>query len=472
VVFLTVLSITAYFNGGIKLALAAATVTYATSLVATGIAYLKKISNFSKSLIIPLLPAVGTLMYSISQGGVPRMFSAYLVCACFAVIYFDKKIILVFCSIVSTMLILVYFISPASLLGVDSSFGEFVLRFGMYICGSIALYFLASEGSKHLTNALSESEKATQLNKHLTEIMNHINITTENLFENVSKCNDSMIANQQGVSSVTRTIQEISKAVEESAEAVYNVSSYVSDSSQLISETYSVSKEVEAEFRSIYDTIIVGARDADEMMQHLGIMRKSIQSAVSAVTELQKKMNAIGKYLDSITKIASNTNILALNASIEAARAGEAGKGFTVVAEEVRNLAEKSSSAAKDIKNITADALDTMLNAIEEVQKGNEAVEEGSSKIADVMAILGNVKNSIESVNEKLYLEYEMMDKVADRFTNMREQLETLAAASEENTASTQEVLSMTMVQNEAIDNSVELIKKIKELGQLLKAQL
>ena len=244
------------------------------------------------------------------------------------------------------------------------------------------------------------------------------------------------------------------------------------DSSQLISETYSVSKEVEAEFRSIYDTIIVGARDADEMMQHLGIMRKSIQSAVSAGTELQKKMNAIGKYLDSITKIASNTNILALNASIEAARAGEAGKGFTVVAEEVRNLAEKSSSAAKDIKNITADALDTMLNAIEEVQKGNEAVEEGSSKIADVMAILGNVKNSIESVNEKLYLEYEMMDKVADRFTNMREQLETLAAASEENTASTQEVLSMTMVQNEAIDNSVELIKKIKELGQLLKAQL
>jgi methyl-accepting chemotaxis protein len=65
-----------------------------------------------------------------------------------------------------------------------------------------------------------------------------------------------------------------------------------------------------------------------------------------------------------------------------------------------------------------------------------------------------------------------MMDKVAERFSNMREHLETLAAASEENSASTQQVLAMTMVQNEAINNTAEMIKKIKELGQALKNQL
>ena len=61
-----------------------------------------------------------------------------------------------------------------------------------------------------------------------------------------------------------------------------------------------------------------------------------------------------------------------------------------------------------------------------------------------------------------------MMDKVTDRFSNMREQLETLAAASEENAASN----AMTTVQNEAISNTAELVKKIKELGQALKEQL
>src|SRR5690606_22970433 len=108
--------------------------------------------------------------------------------------------------------------------------------------------------------------------------------------------------------------------------AINNVSSYVSDSSQLISETYSISKEVEKEFRSTYETVLAGAREADEIMQHLGIMRNSIQSAVSAVTELREKMDMIGRFIESITNIASQTNMLALNAAIEAARAGEAGK--------------------------------------------------------------------------------------------------------------------------------------------------
>lgn len=470
-VFSTVLTITAFFNGGVKKAIAAGVVTYVTSLIATGIAYLK-MNNFVKSLIMPLLPATGTLIYSISQGGVARMFTAYLVCVCLAAVYFNKKVILVFCSIVSAMLVGLYIISPTSLLGEYSSFGEFIPRFGMYICGSFSLYYLASEGGKHLTHAIKEGEKAAELNKNLSNIISQVNITTESLFENVSKCNDSILENQEGVTNVARTIQEISKAVEDSAVAVNNVSSYVTDSTRIINETYSISKEVEKEFGLTYKTILVGTQEADEMMQHLAVMKDSIQSAVSAVTEMQEKMDLIGYFLETITSIAASTNMLALNATIEAARAGEAGKGFSVVAEEIRKLAEQSSNAANDIQKITTELQHTTLNAIEEVQKGNVSVEEGSVKITDVMKILGDVNNSIESVNKKLYTEYEMMDRIAERFNNMMGQLETLAAASEENSASTQEALALTMVQNEAINNTVEMIKEIKELGQILKSQL
>lgn len=471
-VFSTVLSITAYINGGLKRAIVAAAFLTITSLVATGIAYIKVKNNLIKSLVITLLPGIGTIAYSASQGGVPRMFTGYLVCVCLAAVYFNKKVMLIFCSIVSAIILGLYIISPTSLLGINNSFGEFIPRFGMFVCGSVALYYLASEGSKHLAEAVNESEKTSVLNKNLTEIIKQVNITTESLFENVSKCDENILENQQGVTNVTRSIQDISKAVEESAIAVNNVSNYVSDSSQLISETYSISKEVEKEFRATYETILVGSKEADEVMQHLDIMRNSIQSAVSAVTELQEKMDVIGQFLESITNIASQTNLLALNAAIEAARAGESGKGFSVVAEEIRKLADQSSRTAKDIQEIATEAQNTTSNAIEEVQKGNASVEEGSIKVTEVMKILGNVKNSIESVNQKLYTEYEMMDKVSERFRNMREHLETLAAASEENSASTQQVLAMTMVQNEAINNTAEMIKKIKELGQTLKDQL
>lgn len=467
-----VLTITAYFNGGIRQALIAGAFLFITSLIATGIAYIKVKDNFAKSLIIPLLPGIGTIVYSAVQGGVPRMFTAYLVCSCLAAVYFNRKVMLTFCSIESAVIIALYIINPTLILGVNNSIGEFVPRFGMFLCGSAALLYLASEGSKHLTEAINESEKASRLNENLSAVIKQVNATTESLFENVSKCNESIIENQKGVTSVTKSVQDISKAVEESAVAVSNVSNYVTESSEIISETYSVSRDVEKEFKSVYATVLTGAREADEMMQHLDIMRNSINSAVSAVTELQNKMDVIGQFLDIITSIASQTNMLSLNAAIEAARAGESGKGFTVVAEEIRKLAEQSSQAVKDIQRITRDAQTTTNNVIEEVQKGNAAVEEGSVKIADVMNILGDVSSSIESVNQKLYWEYEMMDKVADRFRNMRLQLETLAAASEENSASAQEVLAMTLVQNEAINNTAAMIGKIKELGQTLKDQL
>jgi len=470
--FSTILSITAYFNSGFRLALAAAGLSYTTCLIVTGIVFIKMKNNLVKCIIITLLPALGVMSYSASQGGIPRMFTGYLVCACFAVIYFNKKVVLVYCSVVSALLLGLYIINPTLILGATSSFGEFLPRFGMFICGSLALYYLASEGSKHLADAVSESEKASALNENMTEIIRQVHTTTEKLFESVSKCNDSIEENQRGLASVTKSIQDISKAAEDSAIAINNVSSYVTDSSQLISETYSISKEVEKEFRLTYETILVGTREADETMRRLDIMRDTIHSAVSAVTELQQKMNTIGRFLDIITSIAAQTNLLALNAAIEAARAGESGKGFTVVAEEIRVLAEQSSKSAKDIQKITMEAQETTRNAIEEVQKGNTSVEEGTAKISDVMIILGNVKDAIESVNQKLYTEYEMMDKVADRFRNMREHLETLAATSEENSASIQQILSMTMVQNEAINNTAEMIRNIKELGQTLKDQL
>jgi methyl-accepting chemotaxis protein len=259
-VFSTVLSITAYLSGGLRLAIIAAAFTYTTSLVATGIAYIKVKNNLIKSLVITLLPGIGTIVYSASQGGVPRMFIAYIVCVCLAAVYFNKKVILIFCSIISAILLGLYIISPTSLLGINNSFGEFIPRFGMFICGSLALYYLASEGNKYLAEAMNESEKASLLNKNLTEIINQVNITTENLFENVNKCNDNIVENQQGVTNVTRSIQDISKAVEESAIAVNNVSNYVSDLSQLIGETYFFSKEVEKEFSTTYETILVGAQ--------------------------------------------------------------------------------------------------------------------------------------------------------------------------------------------------------------------
>ena len=86
------------------------------------------------------------------------------------------------------------------------------------------------------------------------------------------------------------------------------------------------------------------------MMNHMDVMRNSIQSAVQAVSELQKKMDLIGEFLISITDIASQTNMLALNASIEAVRAGESGRGFTVLRRKYEKTGKNKAQRQQDIQ--------------------------------------------------------------------------------------------------------------------------
>jgi methyl-accepting chemotaxis protein len=471
-IFALILAVTAYINAGLTRTLQASVVLVTTCTIVTGIVFLKAKRNLLKSIVISLLPALGSLLYTISQGGVERMFTAYIVCACFAAVYFNTKVLIGYSSVISILLITTYAINPEALLGVNSGLGEFIPRFGLFLCGTIALFFLSKWGNEHLENARNESEKALDLNNNLTKVLEQVNITTENLFKIVNDGNDKIIENQKGITTVTRTINEISKAIEESASAVNSLNNYVLDSTKLTTSTYGLSKEIEKEFTSTSEAVSVGSGKVDELTYHMAIMQKSINSAVSAVTELQERMNEIDNFVDEISSIASQTNMLALNANIEAARAGEAGKGFAVVADEIRKLAEQSSKSASYIQKITVEAQDTTNNAIEEVQRGNASVSESTAKANDVKEIFVAFMNSINLVNNKMHIAYANMEDIANRFNSMSEQLETVAAVSEENSASTEEALAMMLEQDESIKDTAEVIQKVRELGQALREQL
>jgi methyl-accepting chemotaxis protein len=149
-VFALVLDVTAYVNGGIMHALQTGVMLFGTCLVVTGLAFLKVKNNLLKSIVISLLPAIGSLVYSISQDGAERMFTAYLVCACFAAVYFNTRVLLTYGSVISVLVIAVYAIKPDALLGTNSGFGEFLPRFGMFLCGTVALFFLSKWGNEHL----------------------------------------------------------------------------------------------------------------------------------------------------------------------------------------------------------------------------------------------------------------------------------------------------------------------------------
>ncbi|WP_459479271.1 methyl-accepting chemotaxis protein [Clostridium saccharoperbutylacetonicum] len=220
----------------------------------------------------------------------------------------------------------------------------------------------------------------------------------------------------------------------------------------------------------------LAAENGNTMISGAIIKMNSINSRVEEsngiINSLGEKSQNIGQIIDAITEIAAQTDLLALNAAIEAARAGEQGKGFAVVAEEVRKLAEKSSLSANEIstliKSMQEDAFESveqMNKVMGEVKEGVDAVTEAGkafekildatksvvSQIGDVSVISKQISESSEEATDSLLKISKIAEKASVNTQNV-------AAASEEQLASMEEVVSSTEDLN---SKAVELQKII-----------
>ena len=111
-----------------------------------------------------------------------------------------------------------------------------------------------------------------------------------------------------------------------------------------------------------------------------------------------KRSDEIGEIVKTISAIADQTNLLALNAAIEAARAGEHGRGFAVVADEVRKLAEQSSNSAENITQLISAIQSETAQAVETISKGTEGVKAGVQSVSDTGDAFQNIGEQVEKL--------------------------------------------------------------------------
>ncbi|GFE83764.1 methyl-accepting chemotaxis protein [Steroidobacter agaridevorans] len=153
-----------------------------------------------------------------------------------------------------------------------------------------------------------------------------------------------------------------------------------------------------------------------------------VQRAVGAMDEINNSSRKIADIIGVIDEIAFQTNLLALNAAVEAARAGEQGRGFAVVASEVRSLAQRSASAAKEIKDLINDSVD-------KVRTGSELVDESGRTLTDIMESVKRVSDIVAEIAAASEEQAQGIDQVNNAITQMDSMTQQNAALVEEASA-------------------------------------
>jgi methyl-accepting chemotaxis protein len=208
----------------------------------------------------------------------------------------------------------------------------------------------------------------------------------------------------------------IKNSAREVAEAVSEISASTTDLSQRTEEQASSLQQTSASMDEMSATVKKNAENAQAANQSAGATRevadrggKVVAQVVDAMAKIEQSSAKISDIIGVIDEIARQTNLLALNAAVEAARAGDAGRGFAVVAAEVRTLAQRSSQAAKDIKELITNSNGQVKSGVDLVNRAGAALTEivGSiGKVADIVADIATASaeqaSGIEQVGRAL----------------------------------------------------------------------
>lgn len=182
-------------------------------------------------------------------------------------------------------------------------------------------------------------------------------------------------------------------------------------------------------------------------------MEETVASAHKSTESLLTEMNRIATSLEEINSIASQTNLLSLNASIEAARAGEHGRGFAVVADEIRSLSEESASAANNINGILKWLTETTGQISAEITAGTDAVAYSVEKVNGLLDYFNQLNSATNDANEIVKEEFEIIENVKEHFGVIQNEIETLVATTEENSATIQNIADTITAQNNSIND-------------------
>lgn len=248
-------------------------------------------------------------------------------------------------------------------------------------------------------------------NDEFGELFSHVSDMQKSLTSTISTVKKEASEIKRGASDIASGNQELSSRTEEQASALQQTAASMEEIRTAVANNAENTMEVTDIINQSNDIVIDGAN--------------VMKDAISSMKKIEQGAVKVGEINEAINSLASQTNILALNAVVEAARAGEQGRGFTVVAAEVRNLAAKSAEAAKEISQILKSSMEDVAHGTKLVNKTGEHMQEIVSSIAKVNKIMQGISLASEEQRvgvEQIAVAINQMDTVVQQNASLVDQ--------------------------------------------------
>ncbi len=317
---------------------------------------------------------------------------------------------------------------------------------------------------------LMRTENLEAANNKTGELLDEVLTVSDRVSDTAKELAEEMTVLKTAIDQTIDSMEQVSQGANESAEAAQSQLMQTEEISDHIENVKESSNVITDNVNLAAEAVSVGQDNIRQMMGLTGQVDVAGKEVATALDRFKKTADEMNSITDIITNVASQTRLLALNASIEAARAGDAGRGFAVVASEISNLAGQTTSATENINTLISDVVSQVGNMVSTIEKLLEAGEEESKCAAETADSFEKISGTVDIIKKHTYDLYNVVGRLSGANDNIVNSIQTASAVTEEVTAHATETFDTSKKNQDIVNHINSLVDSLNSDAEELKA--